>query len=75
MSVPGYVSYISCDANNPHRGGTCVLIKQNLNCDVIELDVTTADQLWFMIKCVQDVFFLDFAMCHRLIPHILGLPC
>ncbi len=57
MSVPGYVSYISRDANNPHRGGTCVLIKQNLNCDVIELDVSTADQVWFRFKCVPDVLF------------------
>ncbi len=57
VSVPGYVSYISRDANNPHLGGTCVLIKQYLNCVVIELDVSIADQVWFKRECVPNVFF------------------
>lgn len=57
VSFPGYVSYISRDANNPHRGGTCVLIKQHLNCYVAELDVTCTDQVWFKLKCIPDVLF------------------
>ena len=57
VSFPGYVSYISRDANNPHRGGTCVLIKQHLSCYVTELDATITDQVWFKFKCIPDVLF------------------
>ncbi len=28
--VPGFVSYVSRDKNNAHRGGTCVLVKHYL---------------------------------------------
>ncbi len=57
VSFPGYVSYVSRDVNNPHREGTCVMIKQHLNCDVIGLDVSIIDQVWFKLKCVPDVLF------------------
>lgn len=55
--VPGYVSYVSRDTNNPHRGGTCVLIKQHLNQFVREVDTSIVDQVWFKLTCVTGVLF------------------
>ena len=57
VSFPGYTSYISRDNNNSHRGGTCVLVKQGLSGDVMELDVSIPDQVWFMLRCVPGVLF------------------
>ncbi len=33
------------------------MIRQHLNCDVIELDASITDQVWFKLKCVPDVLF------------------
>ena len=54
---PGYVSYISCDKDYAHRGGTCVLIKQHLNRYVLDVDVSIVDQVWFRLACVPGVLF------------------
>ncbi len=57
VSFPGYTSYISRDNNNPHRGGTCVLVKQSLSGDVRELYVSIPDQVWFKLRYVPGVLF------------------
>ena len=54
---PGYVSYISIDRVNSHRGGTCVLIKQYLNKYVFDMDVSFVDQVWFKLSCIPGVLF------------------
>lgn len=57
VSFPGFVSYSSYDKHNPHRGGTCVLVKQQLSGDITEVDVTKPDQVWCKLKCVPGVLF------------------
>ena len=57
VSLPGYVSYISRDRNNPHRGGTCVFIKHHLSQFVIDVDVSIVDQVWFKLSCATGVLF------------------
>ncbi len=37
VSFPGYVSYVSRDANSPHRDGTCILVKRCFEPDVSEV--------------------------------------
>ena len=57
VSLPGYVSYISRDRNNPHRGGTCVFIKHHLSQFVTDVDVSIVDQVWFKLSCATGVLF------------------
>ena len=57
VSFPGYVSYVSRDQRNPHRGGTCVLVKQCLDSQMSEVDVAIVDQVWFKLRCVPGVVF------------------
>lgn len=51
---PGYVSY---DKENGNRGGTCVFIRHCLSKDVFDVDLSSADQVWFKLKCVPGVLF------------------
>ena len=54
---PGYVSYVSYDQANGNRGGTCAFIRQYLNKQVFNMDISIADQIWFKLKCVPGVLF------------------
>ena len=57
IAFPGYVSYVSYDKENGNRGGTCVFIRHSLNKYVFDIDMSSADQVWFKLKCVPGVLF------------------
>ena len=57
VTFPGYVSHVSYDKENGNRGGTCVFIRHSLNKYVFDIDMSSADQVWFKLKCVPGVLF------------------
>lgn len=57
VCLPGYVSYMSYNQNAAHRGGTTVMIKNCLSEDVIRVDTSMCDQVWFELSCVPGVMF------------------
>ena len=60
VSCPGYISIIcitSHDSANPHRGGTCGLIKNQLVSQVTSVDVTKPDQVWLQLRCYPGTLF------------------
>ena len=57
MSFPGYISIISRDKSNTSRGGTCVLVRNQLTADLSDVDLSIPDQVWFKLKCVPEVLF------------------
>ena len=57
ISCPGYISISSCDSDNPSRGGTCVLIRNHLSSQVMQVDISKPDQVWFQMKCLPGILF------------------
>ena len=57
MSCPGYISLTSRDMSNPSRGGTCVLIKNQLISQVSGLDLSIPDQVWLQLKYLPGILF------------------
>ena len=57
ISCPGYISLTSRDMSNPSRGGTCVLIKNQLISQVSGLDLSIPDQVWLQLKYLPGILF------------------
>ena len=57
ISCPGYISLTSRDMSNPSRGGTCVLIKNQLISQVSGVDLSIPDQVWLQLKYLPGIFF------------------
>ena len=57
ISCPGYIRITSRNMSNPHRGGTCVLIKNQLFPQVTDVDLSKPDQVWLRIRCVPGILF------------------
>ena len=57
ISCPGHISITSRNMSNPHRGGTCVLIKNQLFPQVTDVDLSKPDQVWLRIRCVPGILF------------------
>ena len=57
VCLPGYVSYMSYDKNNSHRGGTTVLVKNYLCQEVISMDMSIPDQIWFQLRNIPKIVF------------------
>ena len=57
VSCPGYISLTSRDMSNPSRGGTCVLIKNQLISQVSDVDLSNPDQVWLQLKCLPGILF------------------
>ena len=57
ISCPGYISLTSRDMSNPSRGGTCVLIKNQLISQVSGLDLSIPDQVWLQLKYLLGILF------------------
>ena len=54
---PGYISLTSRDMSNPSRGGTCVLIKNQLISQVSGVDLSIPDQVWLQLKYLPGILF------------------
>ena len=57
ISCPGYISLTSRDMSNPSRGGTCVLIKNQLISQVSGVDLSIPDQVWLQLKYLPGILF------------------
>ena len=57
ISCPGYIRFASRDMSNPSRGGTCVLIKNQLISQVSGVDLSIPDQVWLQLKYLPGILF------------------
>ena len=59
VNIPGYISYKSKGVTGRAslRGGTVVLVRNNLASQVYNIDCTMLDQVWFQLKCIPFVLF------------------
>ena len=57
VCLPGYTSYMSYDKDNSHRGGTTVLVKNYLSREVISMDTSITDQVWFQLRNIPKIVF------------------
>ena len=57
VSCPGYMSLTSRDMSNPSRGGTCVLIKNQLVPQLSGVDLSKPDQVWLQLRCFPSILF------------------
>ena len=57
VSFPGYISIISRNRSNTSRGGTYVLVRNQLTADLSDVDLSIPDQVWLKLKCVPEVLF------------------
>ena len=57
ISCPGYISLTSRDMSNPSRGGTCVLINNQLIPQVSGVDLSIPDQVWLQLKYLPGILF------------------
>ena len=57
VTCPGYIVLSSRDMANPNRGGTCVLIKNQLFPQVTDVDLSKPDQVWLQLRCFPGIIF------------------
>ena len=57
VSCPGYIRLTSRDMSNPGRGGTCVLIKNQLVSQLSGVDLSKPDQVWLQLRCFPSILF------------------
>ena len=57
VSCPGYISLTSRNMGNPGRGGTCVLIKNQLVSQLSGVDLSKSDQVWLQLRCFPSILF------------------
>ena len=55
--LPGYVSYMSFDKDSSHRGGTTVFLKNYLSHEVVNVDTSIPDQVWFKLRIMPKILF------------------
>ena len=53
----GWICIASYDKDNSHRGGTTVLVKNYLSQEVISMDMSIPDQVWFQLRSIPKVVF------------------
>ena len=58
VTCPGYISLTSRDMTNRNRGGTCVLIKNQIFSQVTDVDLSKPDQEWLQLRCLLVSFWL-----------------
>ena len=51
------MSLTSRDMSNPSRGGTCVLIKNQLVPQLSGVDLSKPDQVWLQLRCFPSILF------------------